>query len=51
MPEKILIILVHPRFENFQLQEELQSQDLKQDLSRNDHAWDSREKRKGLNRQ
>jgi len=34
--------------ENFQLQEELLSQDLKQDLSENDHAWDSEEIREAL---
>jgi CPA2 family monovalent cation:H+ antiporter-2 len=34
--------------ENFQLQEELLSQDLHQDLSANDHAWDSEEIRAGL---
>jgi monovalent cation:H+ antiporter-2, CPA2 family len=34
--------------ENFQLQEHLLSQDLKQDLSENDHAWDSEEIREKL---
>jgi monovalent cation:H+ antiporter-2, CPA2 family len=34
--------------ENFQLQEELLSQDLHQDLSVNDHAWDSEEIKAGL---
>jgi CPA2 family monovalent cation:H+ antiporter-2 len=34
--------------ENFQLQEELLAQDLKQNLSANDHAWDSEEIREGL---
>jgi monovalent cation:H+ antiporter-2, CPA2 family len=34
--------------ENFQLQEQLLSQDLKQDLSENDHAWDSEEIREKL---
>jgi monovalent cation:H+ antiporter-2, CPA2 family len=34
--------------ENFQLQEELLSRDLHQDLSTNDHAWDSEEIRAGL---
>jgi monovalent cation:H+ antiporter-2, CPA2 family len=36
--------------ENFQLQEQLLSQDLKQDLSENDHAWDSEEIREILGR-
>jgi hypothetical protein len=36
--------------ENFQLQEQLLSQDLKQDLSENDHAWDSEEIREGLSK-
>ena len=36
--------------ENFQLQEQLLSQDLKQDLSENDHAWDSDHIKEGLNK-
>jgi hypothetical protein len=34
--------------ENFRMQEELLSQDLRQNLSENDHAWDSEEIREGL---
>jgi CPA2 family monovalent cation:H+ antiporter-2 len=34
--------------ENFRLQEQLLLQDLKQELSENDHAWDSEEIREGL---
>jgi CPA2 family monovalent cation:H+ antiporter-2 len=34
--------------ENFRMQEELLSQDLTQNLSENDHAWDSEEIREGL---
>jgi monovalent cation:H+ antiporter-2, CPA2 family len=34
--------------ENFRLQEQLLLQDLTQDLSENDHAWDSEEIRQGL---
>lgn len=33
--------------ENFRMQEELLSQDLRQNLSENDHAWDSEEIREG----
>jgi CPA2 family monovalent cation:H+ antiporter-2 len=36
--------------ENFRMQEELLSQDLKQDLTENDHAWDSEEIRTGINK-
>jgi CPA2 family monovalent cation:H+ antiporter-2 len=34
--------------ENFRMQEELLSQDLRQNLSENDHAWDSEEIREGI---
>jgi len=34
--------------ENFRMQEELLSQDLRQNLSENDHAWDSEEIKEGL---
>lgn len=37
--------------ENFRLQEEMLSQDLRQDLAENDHAWDSEEIREGLKEQ